>query len=73
MAMPTYEETSGRAAEMAIKKLKRDEVNVAGGAGMVEDGKRKVRQGEAQKATGNGDEAVEEKSLRGLGAAEKEP
>jgi hypothetical protein len=31
-----------------------------------------VREGEAQKAKGNGDDAIEEKSLRGLGAAEKD-
>jgi hypothetical protein len=62
--MATYEETSSRAAEMAITKLKRDAVNIAGGAEMVEDEKRKVREGEAPKGN-NGDDAVEDESLTG--------
>jgi hypothetical protein len=62
--MATYEETSSLAAEMAITKLKRDAVNVAGGAEMVEDEKAKAREGQAPKAN-NGDDAVEDESLTG--------
>jgi hypothetical protein len=70
-AMPNNQGTSSRAAEVAVKKLKQEPVNVAGGAEMIEDGKGKVREGEAQKANGNGDDAIEEKALTGLDAAEK--
>ena len=62
--MATYEETSSRAAELAITKLKRDAANVAGGAELVEDEKR--RAGEEKAPTGaNGDDAVEDASLTG--------
>jgi hypothetical protein len=70
-AMPNNRGISSRAAEVATKKLKQEPVNVAGGADMIEDGKGKVREGEAQKANGNGDDAIEEKALTGLDAAEK--
>jgi hypothetical protein len=70
-AMPNNQGTSSHAAEVAIKKLKQEPVEVAGGAEMIEDGKRRVREGEAQKANGNGDDAIEEKALTGLDAAEK--
>jgi len=66
--MSTYEETSSRAAEMAIKKLKRDAVNVAGGAEMVEDEKRRAHQEGTGPAKNNGDDAIEETSLSGRGA-----
>jgi hypothetical protein len=70
--MPTYDETSGRAAEMAIKKLKQDAVNVAGGAEIIENQKRRVSEGDAQKAKGIGDDAIEEKSLTGRDTPEKD-
>ena len=70
--MATYDETLGRAAKMAIKKLKQDAANVAGGAEIIEDQKHRAREGEAEKAKGNGDDAIEENSLTGRGTLEKD-
>jgi hypothetical protein len=72
MAMSTYEEASSRAAEMAIKKLKRDSVNVAGGREIVEDEKLKAQAGEARPIKNNGDDAIEETSLGGRNPSQQD-
>jgi hypothetical protein len=63
--MATYEETSSRATEMAIRKLKRAAGDGAGCAEIVEDEKRKARAGETRKAENNGDDAIEQAPLKG--------
>ena len=44
--MATYEETSSRATEMAIRRPKRAAGDGAGGAEIVEDEKRRAREDE---------------------------
>jgi hypothetical protein len=70
--MATYEEASSRAAEMAIKKLKRHAVHVAAGREMIEPEKRGAQEDGARPAENNGDDAVEETSLRGRNARQQD-
>jgi hypothetical protein len=63
--MATYEETASRAAEMAIRKLKRHAVDVRGGAEVVEEEKPGDREGGTREVKNNGDDAIEQASLMG--------